>query len=197
MEEVAAGHAVPWPYGENRAGHALVTEHIPLVASRRVTIILHLPPDGHVHVVRAMWRINRRAFSAIWAAGAILAGYGGLSLVYAWPARQTLGTYLYVVIAWGLLLLVVPWWMMWRFQQRLTKVPDEACVVTINEERIYVVSQSVNLDFTWTLIGSVLETRDSFVLRQGGSLRAALPKSEFVGDDLAAFRRLLVSLRLV
>jgi len=197
MEEVAAGHAVPWPYGENRAGHALVTEQIPLVASRRVMITLHLPPDGHVHVVRAAWRINRRTFVRTWATGAILAGYGGFSVMYRWPAWQTLGTYLYVVIAWGLLLLVLPWYMMWRYQRRLTQLPDEACVVTINEERIYVVSQSVNLDFTWTLIGSVLETRDSFVLRQGGSLRAALPKSEFVGDDLEAFRRLLVSLRLV
>jgi hypothetical protein len=182
--------------GCHRVGHPDPRTRSPLVAFRAVTITLHLSSDKHVHVIRAAWRINRRTFSLFWATGTFVAGYGGLSLAYSWPARYTLGSFLYVVTAWGLLLLALPSYTIWRYQRRLAKLRDEPSTVTINEERIYAVSQSANVDFAWTLVGSVLETRDSFVLRQGRMLRAVLPNSEFIGDDLAAFRRLLVSRRL-
>jgi hypothetical protein len=99
---------------------------------------------------------------------------------------------MYFFLVSGLFLLLLPAYMMWRVRRAVARVPDEPSTVTINEERVYVVSPSANVDFAWTLVGSVLETRDSFLLRHGRTLRVVLPMNEFVGDDLIAFRRLLI-----
>ena len=162
-----------------------------LVGCRGVTITLHLPQDRRHHLIQAAWRVNRPQFLAFWAAGTVIVSYAALQLAHSWQVRHTIDPLLYGVIALGLIQLALPSGTILRYRWRLSRLPMEACTITINEERVFIESPSVNGDYTWSLITSVLESRDTFILRQGRLVRSVLPKAEFVAPDLTAFRRFL------
>jgi hypothetical protein len=148
-----------------------------------VTITLHVPADKQDHLIRAMWRVNQRGFFGYWALGAIFTLCGALAFT-----EPRAHTFAFVSLVIGLFTLAAPSYTIWRYRRRL---PNEPSKIIINEDRVFIESPSSNSDFAWTLINSVLETPDSFIIRQGRAIRVVAPKDQLADDDLRAFRRLL------
>ena len=156
-----------------------------------MAITLHGLPDNHESVVNAAMRL-RRPYSV----AAVAVGVVGLlgALVTPWGPSGGARIRWFGLVLVAVFLVLSPLLVRTLLQWRMKDLPDESWIVTINEERVSRTSVSAGAEYPWSAIGSVTETPESFILRQGWVILAVLPKNEFHGDDLDQFRRLVGSL---
>jgi hypothetical protein len=156
-----------------------------------MAITLHGLPDNHEAMVNAAMRL-RRPYIAM----AVTGGSLGLldALLMPWGPTNSARVRWFGLVLVAAFLALSPLLVRYLLLQRMRAIPDEPWIVSIDEERISCMTPSGSTDYRWSAIGSVTETPESFILRQGRVILTVLPKERFQGDDVQRLRRLVADL---
>jgi hypothetical protein len=156
-----------------------------------MAITLHGLPDNHEAMVNAAMRL-RRPYIAV----AVTGGSLGLldALLMPWGPTNGARVRWFGLVLVAAFLALSPLLLRYLLQRQMRAIPDEPWIMLIDEERISCMTPSGGTDYRWGAIGSVIETPEAFILRNGRVILTVLPKDQFQGDDVRRLRKLVADL---